>query len=80
MDQSDPNKVNVHIRNKIHKGDTVDILSLNKPARESKILEILDDNGNELSFAQPNSQVFIVLDTNCLKNDLLRLITETGNE
>jgi putative protease len=77
---SDHHKAKVQIKNKICKGDSVNILSLNNPSRESKILEMLDDDGNSVSFAQPNSQVFVILDTECSKNDLLRMFTETGQE
>lgn len=80
IEHSDYHKVKVQIRNKINKGDTVDILSLNKPSRTSVIREILDEQGNELLFAQPNSQIFIKLDTDCSKNDLLRKSAESGEE
>jgi len=73
------NKVNVHIRNKIHKGDPVDILSFKKPSRKATLMEILDYNGNVLSFAQPNTHVILILDTDCSKNDLLRKINSGSN-
>ena len=80
IEKSDNNKFSVQIRNKIFKGDMVDILSFDKPSNKTKILDIVDHAGNSLSFAQPNSQVFIILDAECSQNDLLRRISDPGKE
>lgn len=76
--KTDHQKVNVQIRNKLYKGDMLDILSLKHPSRQVKVIDIIDHNGISISFAQPNSQVFIALDAECSKNDLLRKIITPG--
>jgi RNA-directed DNA polymerase len=65
---------NVHIdmRNKIFKGDIVEILMRKGPSRKDKIIQIIDQSGESLSFAQPGSKVTIFLNSDCLPNDLIR--------
>lgn len=80
IERIDYQKFSVQIRNKLYKGDVLDILSRNKPSQKVNVADIIDHNGISISFAQPNSQVFIVLDTDCSKNDLLRKIIPPGKE
>jgi len=72
LDKINQQKVSVHIRNKIHKGDVLDILSVNNLSRQTKVIDMSDAKGDSILFAQPNSIVSIVLDAECSKNDLLR--------
>lgn len=64
--------IRVEIRNKLHAGDRVDILSPKIPSRPATVMDITDENGNSIPFAQPNSRVYIRLDAACSQNDLLR--------
>ncbi len=60
------------MRNKIFKGDVVEILMKKGPSRKDKIKQIIDQSGESLSFAQPGSRVTIFLDSDYLPDDLIR--------
>ncbi len=62
----------VHVRNKLEKGETVEILSPKGPTRRDKILEIVDDEGIMQSSAQPGSTATITFSSRCLAKDILR--------
>lgn len=64
--------VSIDVRNKIFKGDDVEILTRKGHSRKDKIMQIIDQNGESLSFAQPGSKVSISLNNNYLPNDLIR--------
>ncbi len=72
IDGNGHQSVNIDVRNKIFKGDVVEILNRKGPSREDKIKQIIDQNGESLSFAQPGSRVTIFLNSDCLPNDLIR--------
>lgn len=72
IETSGPQSVNIDVRNKIFKGDVVEILNRKGPAREDKIIRIIDQTGKSLSFAQPGSKVTIILNNDCYANDLIR--------
>ena len=80
IEKTEQHKVKVQIRNQIHKGDMLDILSFKKPSRQTKLIDMLDDQGNPISVANPNSETFMVLDTDCSKNDLIRKINIKDNK
>jgi len=56
--------VTVQVRNKIFNKDSLEILSPKGPPKQSRILEIINDQGETVPFAQPNSLVTIIMDTN----------------
>lgn len=68
----------IEIRNKIFKGDVVEILKRKGAARRTKVNEIIDPQGRQIPFAQPGSEVTICLATRCSQNDLIRKI-DPGN-
>lgn len=72
IERSGRQSVNIDVRNKIFKGDVVEILTRKGPSRKDKIKQIIDQSGESLSFAQPGSRVTIFLDSDYLPNDLIR--------
>ncbi len=66
--------IKIEVRNKLFKGDTVEILASKAPVKIDKISDIVDENGNSLEFAQPGSRVTIFINSSCSFNDLLRRI------
>ena len=62
----------IDVRNKIFKGDTIQILNRKGPIKNDRIHAILDDRGQPLAFAQPGSMVFVEIDNSCHPNDLIR--------
>jgi putative protease len=62
----------IDVRNKIFKGDTIQILTRKGPIKNDRIHAILDDHGQPLAFAQPGSMVFVEIDNSCHPNDLIR--------
>jgi len=72
IETSGRQSVNIDVRNKIFKGDVVEILTKKGPSRKDKIKQIIDQNGESLSFTQPGSRVSISLNNDYLPNDLIR--------
>ncbi len=64
--------IKIEVRNKIFKGDTVQILGRKGPVKNDRIHAIFDDHGQSLAFAQPGSMVFVAMDNVCYPNDLIR--------
>jgi len=64
--------IEIDVRNKFFKGDTIQILGRKDPVRNDKIHAIFDDRGQSMDFAQPGSKVFVVMDNPCCPNDLIR--------
>jgi putative protease len=62
----------IDVRNKIYKGDTIQILGRKGPVKNDRIHDILDDRGQPLAFAQPGSMVFVEMENSCYPNDLIR--------
>jgi len=62
----------VDVRNKIFKDDTIEILTRKGQPQQTHIIDIIDDKGESLPFAQPNSIVTIIIDKDCTPNDLIR--------
>lgn len=73
-EKAGPQSVTIDVRNKIVKGDGVEVLTQKGPARPDRIREIIDLNGRPLPVAQPNSRVTIVLDNDYAPNDLIRRV------
>ena len=64
--------VNIHVRNKIFKGDAIEVLQKKGPSIQDTVNAIFDQNGQPLPFAQPNSIVTIELNNDYGPNDLIR--------
>jgi len=72
IDGNSHQSINIDIRNKVFKGDSVEILTRKGPSRKDEIIQIIDQNGESVSFAQPGSKVTIILNNDCYANDLIR--------
>jgi putative protease len=64
--------IKIDVRNKISKGDVIQIIGRKGPVKYDSIHAIHDDRGQSLAFAQPGSIVFITIDNSCYPNDLIR--------
>jgi len=72
--KSKKHEIEIDVRNKIFKGDTIQILGREGPVKNDKIHAIFDDRGQPLSFAQPGSIVYVTVDNACYPNDLIRMV------
>ena len=79
IDKAGHQSVNIEVRNKVFKGDPVEILTRKGPSQKDKIKQIIDQSGESLSFAHPGSRVSIGLNNNCLPNDLIRRTSNDSN-
>ncbi len=70
--QAGPSKVTIHVRNKIFQHDTIEVLSKRGPLSMDTILEIEDQDGNIIPFAQPGSIVSIRVKKHYDTHDLIR--------
>ena len=70
--KSKKNGIEIDVRNKFFKSDTIQILSRKGPVKNDRIHAIFDDRGQSLDFAQPGSKVFVAMDNACCPNDLIR--------
>ncbi|QTA83065.1 Peptidase U32 domain-containing protein [Desulfonema limicola] len=66
------NRFMVDVRNKLCKGDTIEILSPALPLVSDTILEITDKDGIPVQAAQPNTAAVILINSKCSPNDLIR--------
>lgn len=64
----------IEVRNKIFKGENVEILGRKGPLVRDKIIDIIDTDGQSVSFAQPGSRVTVRSNIECFPNDLLRRV------
>jgi len=64
----------IGVRNKLFKGDDIEILCSRGPVKTDKISDIIDANGMKIPFAQPGSNVEIAIQNSCMCNDLIRKI------
>jgi U32 family peptidase len=64
----------IEVRNKVFKGDVIEVLGRKGPAKQDKINAILDQDGQSLLFAQPCSNVFVSLNNDYTSNDLIRRV------
>lgn len=64
--------IEIDVRNKFFKGDTIQILGRKGPVKNDRIHAIFDDRGQSLAFAQPGSMVFVAMNNACCSNDIIR--------
>lgn len=64
--------IKVDVRNKISKGETIQVLGRKGPVKNDQIHAIFNDHGHPLAFAQPGSMVFVQMDNACYPNDIIR--------
>ena len=74
VEKSDPRSVVLDVRNKFYQGDSIQVLTQTGPAREDKIEDIFDENGQHISVARPGSRTRIILNRGGSPNDLIRKI------
>ena len=67
-------KAHLEVRNKIFKGESVEILGRKGPVAKDKILDISDTDGQSLPFAQPGNKVTVLMNNECFPNDLIRRV------
>lgn len=69
----DPHRLTVGVRNKIHTGDAIDILTRKGPSEPNRIVSILTESG-EAPVAQPNDTVTLVIErpSACEPNDMMQ--------
>jgi len=72
IEKIDDHKTIIEARNKMFKGDVVEIIGKKGPARCDKINDLLDNTGQSIPFAQPGSIVTAVFDMSCSKNDIIK--------
>jgi len=67
-------QLTIGVRNKIHIGDGIDILTRTGPAESNRIVGILKETGKILPVAQPNDTVTIELEwpSNCTEADMIQ--------
>ncbi len=69
----------VAVRNKLFKGDSVEIVRPKGPARRDVIVDVFAENGQSIPHAQPGSIVNLCLQSHCQPNDLIRKGTRSTN-
>jgi putative protease len=67
-----PRMALVDVRNQIHTGDDVEVLSPGRPPRRDKIVGIINSQQELVPVANPGGQVRLQLNNNCRRLDLLR--------
>jgi putative protease len=72
IERQAPETVKIEVRNKICRGDSVEVISPGSPARADKIREIIDRHHLPTPLAQPGSQVTLKLFHNYSPKDLIR--------
>lgn len=72
LENTSEKTMRVGVRNRIQKGDSVEILCRKGPARNDTVLSILDKKGHPADVAQPNTQVEITFNNEYSPNDLIR--------
>jgi putative protease len=71
-------RMDIEVRNKIFKGDLVEVVGQKGPPTRDTIKDIIDPEGQALSFAQPGSKVTVICDNDHSPNDLIRRIGNSG--
>jgi len=72
LENAGGNRVRIDVRNKICKDDEVEVMPQTGPLRKDRIHEITDEEGQPLSFSQPNTKVLVTLGSECSPHDLIR--------
>jgi putative protease len=64
----------IEVRNKVFKGDVIEVLRKKGASVQDNIIDIYDENGRSLPFAQPGSRVTVFLNGDYDCNDLVRRV------
>jgi putative protease len=65
-------RIRLDVRNKFFSGEEVEILPRKGPAGLDKIIELSDEAGRPIPFAQPNTRVIVTFQGTYGKNDIVR--------
>jgi putative protease len=74
MDGSQEGRVTVAIKNKISRGDTIEILTPSGPNPRTLVTDILDKNQNPIEHAQPNTCSTLKLEINTPLKGIIRKV------
>lgn len=66
--------VSIQVRNKLFRGDRIEIIRPEGPVQKDIIRSITDLQGNPAEYAQPGSNVSVALSCACRPNDLIRRV------
>ena len=78
LENKGPSAMLVAVRNRIKKGDDVDVLCPRGPAVRDRVHAITDKRGLSVDCAQPNTQVTVTLSRDYAPLDLIRHAEETS--
>ncbi len=70
--EESPNHMAIEVRNKLFKGDLVEVICRKGPPHKDRIRDIITADGASQPFAQPGSLVTVILDGSYAANDLIR--------
>jgi putative protease len=76
LGRKDTHRFEIDVRNKIFRQTAIEILGKRGPATPDMIIAILDENGNPLPHAQPNTTVDIIVRGEYATNDIVRICNE----
>ena len=74
LESKSSNQVCVEVRNKLFKGDDVEVITPGQPNPVDRIQAIHDADGLPVAFAQPGSQVTLTFNRSYNPNDLVRKV------
>lgn len=74
INRIDDNLMDIEVRNKIFKDDSVEVLRKKGSTHTDQIVRITDPNGDEMPFAQPGSRVHIKMNIGYSTHDLIRRV------
>lgn len=72
MESTEDNHYRIGIRNKLTRGDTIEILSPKGSPKRIKIMGLFDMEHNSIDIAQPNTMAILLLEIQCFPNDIVR--------
>ncbi len=72
--------VTINVRNKIFKGESIEVLTPIGLPQSEIVLDIVNEKGESVDFAQPNSRVDLVLGTHYSNNDIIRRKLDSANK
>ncbi len=74
MECTRDNHYKIGIRNKLTRGDTIEISSPKGPPKRTKIIDLFDIENRSIDNAQPNTMAILLIKIQCHPNDIVRKI------
>ncbi len=78
LEKTTNSQTKIEVRNKIFKGDEIEILKSKGASKKDRIYDIINAEGEKVPFAQPGSLVTLHLKESCMPHDIIRK-QGTGN-